>query len=187
MVILRPGDTYKEAVLRDGRKAVLRTPDWRDLDRLLAFIGKLVEERAEIVRTMKPSRNEEAEWLGRRLAAIEKGSLVSSVAELNGRVVASSEVEQRTPQYPELSHVGVLGIAILKDARGLGLGTILMQSLIQLSKQIGLKVIILDMFATNTVARRLYEKVGFVEVGKIPKAIYRDGNYIDLVRFAIEI
>jgi RimJ/RimL family protein N-acetyltransferase len=62
-----------------------------------------------------------------------------------------------------------------------------MDSLLQLAKQAGLKVIILDMFATNAVARRLYEKVGFVEVGKIPKAINRDGKYIDLIRFAIEI
>jgi hypothetical protein len=72
MVILRPEDTYKEADLRDSRKAVLRTPDWRDLDGLLAFIVELVEERAEIVRTMKPSRNEEAEWLGRRLALFRR-------------------------------------------------------------------------------------------------------------------
>jgi RimJ/RimL family protein N-acetyltransferase len=43
------------------------------------------------------------------------------------------------------------------------------------------------MFATNNVARRLYEKVGFVEVGKIPKAINKHGKYIDLIRFAIEI
>ncbi|MGA8905816.1 MAG: GNAT family N-acetyltransferase, partial [Candidatus Bathyarchaeia archaeon] len=64
---------------------------------------------------------------------------------------------------------------------------VLMGSLLQLAKQAGLKVIILDMFATNTAARRLYESVGFVEVGKIPKAIHRDGKYIDLVRFAIEL
>ena len=50
-----------------------------------------------------------------------------------------------------------------------------------------MKIIILDMFATNTVARRLYEKVGFVEVGKVPKAIKRDRKYVDLIRFAIEI
>jgi RimJ/RimL family protein N-acetyltransferase len=37
------------------------------------------------------------------------------------------------------------------------------------------------------VAHRLYKKAGFVEVGKIPKAIHRNGNYIDLIRFAIEI
>ncbi len=187
MPILRPGQTYKEIVLEDGRKAVLRAPDWHDLDDFLSLINELVDEHADILRSTHSSHSEEAEWLGDRLTAIEKGNLIALVAEINGRLVASSDIAQRTPENPEHSHVGVLGIAILKNAREIGLGKVLMDSLLQLAKQTGLKVIILDMFATNTVARRLYEKVGFVEVGKIPKAINRDGKYIDLIRFAIEI
>ena len=185
--VLRPGQTYREVALKDGRTAILRAPDWHDLDALLAFITELVDERAEILRTTKPSREEEAEWLGRRLASIEKGNSVVLVAEINGRLVANSEVEQRAPQFPEMSHVGVLGIGILKNSRGVGLGTVLMESLIKLAKQVGLKILILDTFATNKAAQILYKKAGFVEVGKIPKAIHRDGNYIDLIRFAIEI
>jgi L-amino acid N-acyltransferase YncA len=187
MPVIRPGQIYKEVVLRDGRKAVLRAPDWHDLDDFLALINELVDERVDILRSTHSSRSEETEWLADRLAAIEKGSLIALVAEVNGRVVASSDVAQRTPENPEHSHVGVLGIAILKKVRSVGLGKVLMNSLLQLGKQAGLKVIILDMFATNTTARHLYESVGFIEVGKIPKAIHRDGKYIDLVRFAIEV
>jgi len=187
MTVLRPGQIYKEIVLGDGREAILRAANWGDFDGLLGFISELVDERAEILRPTKPSRGEEAEWLGRRLAAIEESSLAALVAEIDGQIVGSSEVEQRTPQFPEMSHVGVLGIAILKIARGVGLGTALIESLLHLAREMGLKVIILDMFATNTIARGLYEKVGFKEVGKIPKAISRDGKYIDLIRFAIEI
>jgi RimJ/RimL family protein N-acetyltransferase len=187
MPVLRPGQVYKEVALRDGSKAVLRAPDWHDLDDFLDLINELVDERVDILRSTHSSRTEETEWLADRLAAIEKGSLIALVAEVNGRVVASSDVAQRTPENPEHSHVGVLGIAILKKARSVGLGKVLMGALLQLAKQAGLKIIILDMFATNTVARRLYEGVGFVEVGRIPKAIHRNGKYIDLVRFATEI
>ena len=187
MPVLRAGQTYKEVVLGDGRKAVLRAPEWGDLDDFLALINELVDEHADILRSTHSTRGEETEWLADRLAAIEKGNLIALVAEVNGRVVASSDVAQRTPENPQHSHVGVLGIAILKTARGIGLGKVLMDSLLQLSKQAGLKIIILDMFATNNSARRLYEKVGFIEVGKIPKAINQNGKYIDLVRFAIEI
>lgn len=187
MPVLRPGETYKEVVLGDGTKAVLRAPEWDDLDDFLGLINELVDERADILRSTHSTRGEEVEWLADRLAAIEKGSLIALVAEVNGRVVASSDVAQRTPENPQHNHVGVLGIAILKTARGLGLGKMLMDSLLNLSKKAGLKIIILDMFATNKVARRLYEGAGFVEVGKIPKAINQHGKYIDLVRFAIEI
>ena len=187
MPVLRPGQIYKEVVLRDGRKAILRAPDWHDLDDFLRLINELVDEHVDIQRSTHSSRSEEAEWLAERLVAIEMGSIIALVAEVNRKVVASSDVAQRTPQNPEHSHVGVLGIVVLKNARGVGLGRVLMGSLLQLAKQAGLKIIILDMFATNTAARRLYESVGFVEVGKIPKAIHRDGKYIDLVRFAIEL
>jgi RimJ/RimL family protein N-acetyltransferase len=158
-----------------------------DLDDEIAFINELVDERAEILVTSKVKRDEEAEWLGKRLAEIEKGSLLALVAELDGRIVGSADVSQRTPDVPVQSHVGALGIAILEKARGVGLGKMMIEELLQLSKQAGLKVVILDMFATNTGARQLYEKVGFVEVGRIPKGIKRDGKYIDLIRFAIEI
>lgn len=187
MPVLRAGQLYKEVVLGDGRKAVLRAPDWHDLDDFLGLINELVDEHADILRSTHSSQGEEVEWLGDRLTAIEKGSLIALVADIDGRVVASADVAQRMPENPEHSHVGVLGIAILKNARGVGLGKVLMDSLLQLARQAGLKIIILDMFATNAVARRLYEKVGFVEVGKIPKAINRHDKYIDLIRFAIEI
>lgn len=183
-ILLRPGKICKEAVLRDGRKTILRAPDWRDLDDNIAFINQLVEERAEIVRVEKVSRGEEADWLGARLADIETGKMIALVGEVGGRVVGSSEVAARPW---EQSHVGGLGIALLKEYRGIGLGTTLMKAMLQLAKQAGLKIVILDHFATNSVARRLYEKVGFVEVGRIPKGIFRDGKYIDLVRMAIEL
>jgi RimJ/RimL family protein N-acetyltransferase len=187
MPILRPGQVHKEVVLGDGRKAILRAPKWDDLDDFLALINELVDEHADILRNTHSTRDEETEWLADRLSAIEKGNLIALIAEVDGRVVGSSDVAQRMPENPQHKHVGVLGIAMLKNARGLGLGKMLIGSLLQLSKQAGLKIIILDVFETNKVARRLYERVGFVEVGKIPKAINQHGKYIDLIRFALEI
>ena len=35
--------------VKDGRRVVLRTPKWEDLDGLLELINSLVEEKAEIV------------------------------------------------------------------------------------------------------------------------------------------
>jgi RimJ/RimL family protein N-acetyltransferase len=183
-VLLRPGKVYQELTLKDGRNVVLRAPRWDDLDDFVTFINELVEERTEIARTEKETRDEEADWLGARLADIETGKMIAMVGEVGGHVIASSEVAARPW---EQSHVGGLGIAILKEGRGVGLGTAMMNALLQLAKQAGLRTVILDHFATNSVARRLYEKVGFKEVGRIPKGVLRDGNYIDLVRMAVEL
>lgn len=85
MPILRPGEVHREAILKDGRTAIIRAPRWEDLDDLVAFINELVEERAEIVRTEKVSREDETDWLGMRLAASEKCSTIALVAVIDGR------------------------------------------------------------------------------------------------------
>ena len=86
-----------------------------------------------------------------------------------------------------MSHVGMLGIGIKSPFRGIGIGTFIMNTLIEESKKVGLKVLVLDVFDTNNTAKELYEKIGFKEVGKVPKGIYKDGKYIDLVRMALEL
>ena len=169
---------------KDGKKVVLRSVKWEDLDDLIEFINSLVEEGADILRSSKVTRSEEAEWLGNRLACVDKGELIDAVAEVDGTVIANSEVDKRSDI---MSHVGVLGIGIKQGYRGIGVGTQLMKTLIDESKKAGLKILVLDHFATNKTARQLYEKMGFKEAGKIPKGIYKNGNYIDLVRMTLEL
>jgi hypothetical protein len=60
---MKAGREIKTLVMRDGRKVILRTPKWEDLGDLLELINSLVEEKADIVRTEKVSRQEEIDWL----------------------------------------------------------------------------------------------------------------------------
>ena len=174
----------REFVAKDGRKVVLREPQWEDLDDLLDFINSLVEEGADIMRETPVTREEEADWLGKRLASIEKGEVIGIVAEVDGRVVGNSEVGRRKGSQ---SHVGMLGIAVKRGYRGIGIGKELMKTLIEESRKAGLKVLVLEVFASNTVAKSLYGKMGFKDAGKIPKGIFKKGKYIDLLRMTLEL
>jgi len=169
---------------KDGGKVTLRSVKWDDLDDLIELINSLVEEGTDILRTEKVTRSEEAEWLGKRLARIDKGELIDAVAEVEGKVIANSEVEKRSDL---MSHLGYLGIAIKSGYRGIGIGTQIMKTLIDESKKAGLKILVLDHFDTNTTARKLYEKMGFKEAGKIPKGIFKNGIYVDLIRMVLEL
>jgi L-amino acid N-acyltransferase YncA len=169
---------------KDGREVVLRSIRWEDLDDCLEFINSLVEEGAEILIDKKVSREEEADWLGKRLARAVRGELIDVVAEVDGKMVANSEVEKRSGL---MSHVGYLGVGIRADYRGIGIGTQIIQMLKEESKKAGLKVLVLDAFATNKTALALYRKMGFQDAGRIPKAIHRNGKYIDLIRMALEL
>jgi len=175
---------YETFVAKDGRKVILRSIRWEDLDDCLEFINSLVEEGAEILRDTRVSREEEAEWLGRRLTRIDKGEMINVVAEVDGKMIANSEVEKRSGP---MKQVGFLGIAIKSGYRGIGLGTKIMQTLIEESKKAGLKILVLDVSDTNQTAKALYKKMGFREAGRIPKGIYKKGKYIDLVRMTLEL
>ncbi len=169
---------------KDGREVVLRSIRWEDLDDCIEFINSLVQEGVDILVDTKVSREEEADWLGKRLARADKGEIIDVIAEVDSKVVANSEVEKRSGL---MSHVGYLGIGIKADYRGIGIGSQIMQTLKEESKKAGLKILVLDAFATNKTAQALYRKMGFQDAGRIPKAIFKNGKYIDLIRMTLEL
>jgi ribosomal protein S18 acetylase RimI-like enzyme len=169
---------------QDGREVVLRSIRWEDLDDSIEFINSLVDEGAEILVDKKVLRADEADWLGKRLARADKGEIIDIVAEVDGRMVANSEVEKRSGLR---SHVGYLGIGVKAEYRGIGIGTKIMQALKEESRTAGLKILVLDTFATNKTAQALYRKMGFQDAGRIPKAICKNGKYIDLIRMTLEL
>jgi len=172
------GQVLQKFSIVDGREVILRTPRREDLDDLMELINSLVDEKAEIARTVKVTRDEEAEWLPKMLASLEKNELVFLVAEVDGELVASSDIHVL---YGDEKQVGVLGIVVKSGFRGLSIGTKIMKILVEQAAALGLKVLILHVFATNKRAIHVFEKVGFVQTGTVPKKHFREGQYIDEV------
>lgn len=147
-----------------------------DLDNLMELINSIVDEKAEIARTEKVSREEEAEWLPKMLSSLEKDQLFFLVAEVDGKLIASSDIHILCGDE---KHVGVLGIVVKSGFRNLSIGTEMIRTLEEQSVTLGLKVLTLQVFATNKRAIHVYENVGFVQTGRIPKKHFRHGQYID--------
>jgi len=169
---------------KDGREVVLRTPRWEDLDDLTEFINSLVDEGVDIATDQKATREQEADWLGRRLASLEKGEQFSLIAEVDGKVTANSEITKRGGYS---KHVGGLGIGIKKGYRDIGIGTEILKTLLSQAKKMDLKMVFLNVFSTNKRAIRVYEKVGFKQTGRRPKFFFKNGKYIDDIIMAREI
>jgi len=133
---------------------VLRTPRWEDLDDLLELINSVVDEGADIARDEKVSREEEIDWLSRLLTQIERGSTFFLVAEVKGRIIASSDINR---QRGFQKHVGVVGIVIKKDFRELGIGTAMIRVLLEHAKKMSIKILTLTAYASNKRAIHVYE------------------------------
>lgn len=81
-----------------------------------------------------------------------------------------------------LSHRATFGIGILKKYCSLGIGTKLMEILIEKAKECSYEIIELGVFSKNTVAINLYKKMGFEKCGVIKNAVkYEDSSYDDEV------
>jgi hypothetical protein len=84
------GRVFRKFCSRDGQEVILRTPRSHDLNDLMELINSLVEERAEISRAEKVTKDEEAEWLPKMLSSLDKDELFFLVAEVGARAELSS-------------------------------------------------------------------------------------------------
>ena len=87
---------------------------------------------------------------------------------------------------PKRSHIGVLwGMYVRPEARGTGLATALVESLIEAGRE-RVEQIQLTVVASNARARRFYQRMHFSEYGLEKKALKYNGVYFDevlMVRF----
>lgn len=173
---MQTGQILHTFTAKNGQEVILRTPKWEDHDDLRTLMKSLISEGADILWSQPVTRNSAIDEMSRRLAAIEKGQMMQINAEINNHVIAAVDVSIHTGQR---SHVGEMGIIILKGDRDMGIGTEMLKQMIELAQDRGLKVLILRVFETNSRAKHVYDKLGFHKCGRIPGEIYKNGHYID--------
>lgn len=98
----------------------------------------------------------------------------------NNQVVGWCDIIPKS--YEGLRHVGVLGMGILPEYRGKGLGTLLLQKTIEHARSINhLEKIELDVFESNSAAIALYQKFGFEVEGKRESGRKLDNAYDNIL------
>lgn len=85
---------------------------------------------------------------------------------------------------PHQNHRGGLGMGLLPEYRGRGIGSQLLEKVIDKAKEFGLEKIELHVYTTNKSAIALYEKFGFEEEGIIKKYRKLNGEYFDCLSMA---
>lgn len=168
-----------EFTAKDGTKLRFREPGPKDAAQLMMFINAFVSERRSgLLIDKSVGLSEERAWLKSWLDDIKKRKGVMLLVEADGRIVGNCTIN-RLPW--KSSHVGDTGIALNRGIRGIGVGEALMTRTIELARRRmpGLEMLYLKAFDYNERARALYTKIGFVEVGRIPKANKERGEYHD--------
>lgn len=177
---------YRQFPLFDGTTVTLRTVQANDLDKLLFFINILVKEKRDDKESQlftgfeeRVSRKMEADYLYQTLASIKHGETISVAAEIEDKIVGNGEVTRE--HYLETRHYGRLGLAILPQFRGRGIGREMVRTLVKESRTRGLKTIYVEFLSTNTAALHTYEKAGFEKSGRFPGKVSRQGKFLDSI------
>lgn len=86
-------------------------------------------------------------------------------------------------------HLCNASYAVKKNKRGLHIGEILVKDCMVKAKEIGFKILQFNaVVATNEPALKLYKKLGFVQLGKIPGGfLLKNGQYEDIIPHYIEL
>jgi ribosomal protein S18 acetylase RimI-like enzyme len=84
-----------------------------------------------------------------------------------------------------LRHTGRLGMGLLPEYRGMGLGKRLAVDTIRSAREVGIERVELEVFASNVRAVALYRSLGFAIEGVKVRARKLDGVYDDIVLMAL--
>ncbi len=87
------------------------------------------------------------------------------VAKENGKIIGDASLT-RLPR--RMNHRGDLGISVLKEHWNKGIGSQLLNEIINFAKENSFEIIDLQVRSDNLAAIHLYEKFGFKKIGKHP-------------------
>jgi len=167
----------KDIILKDGTEAYLKSPEAENAEEMANYVIKTRGESdflnrypEELTTTVEGERR----WIEEGRASDYKLVITCFV---NGKIAGSAEV--RFLQGLKMRHRAGVGIAILKEYWGRGIGSTIFTELISVAKERGVEIMELEYFEGNVRGEALYKKFGFKTVSFKPNAIkLKDGTYL---------
>lgn len=87
--------------------------------------------------------------------------------------------------WPAFKYSVEHSIYVHKDARGMGLGKVLLEAIIQAAKDNGVHVLIGGIDCDNVGSIALHEKYGFKLVGTLPQIGFKFGRWLDMAFYQL--
>ena len=174
--------------LKDGRTALLRSPEERDAEEMLEYLRKTSGETEYLLRYPEECgrytlEGEKALFEQKNASPFE----AMIVCEVEGRIAGNCAITFGS--RIKARHKASVAIALLKDYWSLGIGTRMFEAMIDVArKREGVLQLELEFVEGNARARHLYEKMGFRITGYRPDAIrLSDGRLVNEYEMTLKL
>ena len=167
-----------------GATVVVREATESDAGRMVRLMQRLLEETPYMLRLPEEQRDhpsDEARYIRATRASGNSVILIADVDDQTAGVVVVTG-----GGLLRVSHVGYLGMGVLREHWGRGLGKALLDASIAWAQGHPLiRRLSLQVYANNERAIALYRHSGFLEEGRLVGEVNVDGEFIDMLQMAL--
>lgn len=162
-----------------NRNVILRSAELSDAADLIDYLkittGEtpyLIREPEEVTITVE----QEKSFIESKINAEKELMLVATI---NGKHIGNCSLMSIAP-YKRYAHRCEIAIALYQEYCGCGIGKAMMQTVLEVAKELGYEQAELEVVSDNTGAIEMYKKLGFEKYGEFPNNMkYSDGTYVD--------
>ena len=177
----------REVTLKTGERCQLRSLEAADAKEALALCRRAAAETKNLIREADEwtiTEEEEAAFIRRQE---DDPNALMLGAFLSGRLIGIASFAPRA-SVCRARHRAELGVMIQKSCWGKGIGTAMLEALLERIKNTPYEQLELEVVEGNERAIRLYERFGFIEFARHPRKLkYRDGTYADIIMMMLKL
>ena len=172
---------FEEISIKDkfGRTIILRNARPEDADDLVKYLKATSAETPYLIREPEEitiTKENEEQFLQAKMDAERELMLIALI---DGKHIGNCSLMSIAP-YKRYRHRCDVVIALYKEYCGCGIGTAMLQTVLNVAKEAGYEQAELEVLAENKKAIAIYEKLGFKKYGSFPDNMkYADGSYMD--------
>ena len=167
----------KAIPLKDGREAILRSPQIDDATQMLEYLRTTASETEFVIRYPEECDESVAQETAFLQKIIESPLNMMILCEVDGKVAGNCQLMLHGRL--KTKHRAGVAIALTREFWGLGIGTAMFEEMIRVAREHGIRQMELEVIEGNERAMALYRKMGFEVAAAKPDAIrLKDGTLL---------
>lgn len=178
---------YEKITLKNGKECILRNATAADAKEIKEHRIIVAGETDYMLRypdELTMTEEEEAKTLEKKENSADELMLI---AEIDGELVANAGIYP-IGRFDRIKHKADFGVSVKKAYWGMGLGTIMLERMIESARIAGYEKLNLEVIEGNESAIRIYKKYGFKLYGTEEKGFrYRNHTYAAIHHMHMEL